>query len=149
MGRCREAYGTMARVADWRGVGHARQSQYSAAVKSGVNSQKSLLNSVQVPIPISKVRYHKDASGGVTMESNRPSMKARRGYYESGKGYRKIEIGLCEVFLRSKSGCGPRPIWLWSKAGREVVVNESGCGVRTGRLDEPVSSGEMVESGQR
>ena len=79
MRQSRGAYGTMAGVTDGRGGGHARQSQYSAAVKSGVNSQKSLLNSVQVPIPISK------------------------------------------------------------------VVNESGCGVRTGRLDEPVSSGGMGE----
>ena len=139
----------MVGVADGRGGGRTQQSQYSVAIKSGVNSQKALFILMRVPIPISKVRYHKDASGGVTMESNRPSMKARRGYYESGKGYRKIEIGLCEVFLRSKSGCGPLPIWLWSKAGREVVVNESGCGVRTGRLDEPVSGGGMVESGRR
>ena len=86
MGRCRGAYGTMAGIASGRGGGHARQSQYSAAVKSGVNSQKSLLNSVQVPIPISKVRYHKDASGGVTTKSNRPSMKAHRGYYETVPG---------------------------------------------------------------
>ena len=86
MGRCRGAYGTMTGVADGRGDGHARQSQYSATVKSGVSSQKALLNSVRVPIPISKVRYHKDACGGVTMESNRPSMKARRGYYETVPG---------------------------------------------------------------
>ena len=86
MGRCRGAYGTMAVVADVRGGGRARQSQYSATVKSGVNSQKSLLNSVRVPIPISKVRYHNDACGGVTRESNRPSMKARRDYYETVPG---------------------------------------------------------------
>ena len=30
-----------------------------------------------------------------------------------------------------------------------VVVNESGCSVRAGRLDEPVSGGGMVESGRR
>ena len=80
------ADGTMAGVADGRGVGHARQSQYSTTAKSGANSQKPLLNSVRVPIPISKVRYHKDTCGGVTMKSNRPSMEARRGYYETVPG---------------------------------------------------------------
>ena len=86
MGRCRGAYGTMTGVADGRGGGHARQSQYSAPVKSGVNSQKALFILMRGPIPISKVRYHKDDSRGVTMESNRPSMKARRGYYETVPG---------------------------------------------------------------
>ena len=131
-------------------------------------------------------------------------MKPCRGYYARGKGYPRVEIGLCEVVLRSKSGCmgvrigpygkvdrevcqsesgsmtkpsgwwtpldggnerqklavwaeltkpksgcGPLPIWLWSKAGREVVANESGCGVRTGRLDAADSGGGMVESGRR
>ena len=51
----------MAGVADGRGGGRTQQSQYSVAIKSGVNSQKALFILMRVPIPISKVRYQKEA----------------------------------------------------------------------------------------
>ena len=69
-------------------------------------------------------------------------MKPCRGYYASGKGYRTVEIVLCEVVLRPKSGCGPLSIWLWPKAGREVVANESGRGGRTGSWARRISAAE-------
>ena len=59
------------------------------------------------------------------------------------------KLAVWAELTRPKSGCGPLPIWLWSKAGREVVANESGCGGKVGRLGEPVSSGGMGESGRR
>ena len=49
-------------VTGGRGGGHARQSQYSTTAKSGVNSQKALFILMRVPIPISKVRYQKEAT---------------------------------------------------------------------------------------
>ena len=38
---------------------------------------------------------------------------------------------------------------LCSKAGREVVANESGCGGKTERLDAADSGSGMGESGRR
>ena len=53
-------------------------------------------------------------------------MKPCRGYYASDKGYLRIEIVLCKVVLRPKSGCMGVRIGPYGKADREVCQSESG-----------------------
>ena len=77
MRQSRGAYGTMAGAADGRGGGHARQNRYSTTAKSGVNSQKALFILMRVPIPISKVRYQKEATATYLSHCHRYRRRGR------------------------------------------------------------------------
>ena len=67
----------MAGIAGGRGGGRTRQSRYSTAVKSGVNSQEALFILMRVPIPISKVRYRKGATATYLSHCHRYRRRGR------------------------------------------------------------------------